>query len=389
MLLIGGALGSAVAGYFEDLWGRKTILIVNNLFYIVGSIVTALAVNEGMLIAGRFIYGIGAGVATSVGPVYFNEISPSKLRGAVGALHEVSFNIGVLVSMICGLFLSTVPNWRWLVAIPCIFSVLQLIMMPFSVQTPKWLVMKGDNKDSYVSLKLLHSSYSEGTLKREMAEILDSQDPAAAEYKFWHIVTHPKLRVPLYVAIFFQVAQQFSGINAVYFYSTSMFDETNPGISSYMTLVIGILSVLACAISAYLMDRAGRKLLSLIGLGGMCIIAVLFTIAFRFNIPGLSDFCIYGYVAFFSVSMGPIPFVILPEYFPTQAVGDASSIAMVINWLGGYVIGQVFPLMSAGLGDYAFLPFAGFLAASFVIALIFIPETKGKPLPEILKDLGV
>jgi hypothetical protein len=121
----------------------------------------------------------------------------------------------------------------------------------------------------------------------------------------------------------------------------------------------------------------------------MILTVVVYTIALSLNVANLAVFCTFSYVTFFSFSLGPLPFVILTEIFQTQALGLASSVALPINWMASFVVGQVFPLMSSGLGSYSFLPFAGYLVIALVIVLVFIPETKGKTLAAIWGDLGL
>jgi len=278
--------------------------------------------------------------------------------------------------------------------------------------------MKRGRAGSFASLKKLRSSLTDEMINNELDEIVQSQEGSSKEFSFWSLFTDPRLRKPLLIASLFQLTQQWCGINAVFFYSTSIFDLTNPAIASDLSVGVGALTVLVTIVAAFSVDKAGRKILSLIGIAGMCATAVLYTVAFRYGIDDLALACTFIYVVFFSFSMGPIPFVILPEIFPTQglrllrclspffdrgthfsfilkcsvyiktkAVASASSVAMVVNWISGFAFGQVFPLMSSGMGPYAFLVFAGFLVFSFFIILVFVPETKGKTLAQIMRDM--
>ena len=244
---------------------------------------------------------------------------------------------------------------------------------------------------SLTSLRKLRGSLSEDKFGAEFDEMMQAHDAPenAAALHIRDLFLRPSLRKPLLLAGFLHLSHQLCGINAVLYYSTDIFNKTNPSISAYLTVSIGVLNVILTVMAGAVIDRAGRRPLLLFGTIGLTVVGILYTVAFALNIGGLAVFCTYAYISFFAISLGPIPFLILPELFPTKYLGLASSVVLPINWGFNYLVGQVFPLMSITLGSYAFLPFTGYLVFAAVIIYMFLPETKGKALALILKDMNL
>ena len=171
----------------------------------------------------------------------------------------------------------------------------------------------------------------------------------------------------------------------MFYYAGDIFKRSAPDLTDILTASVGGWNVLLTIITVGLMDKAGRKALLLFGEIGMIIVSVLYTIAFAVGVDGLAIFCTYAYVTAFAVGLGPIPFLILAEIFPTSAASKAASIAIPLNWASNYLVAQVFPIMNDALTDYVFLPFAAVLFIGTLVTLKFVPETKGKSLEEISK----
>jgi len=321
-------------------------------------------------------------------PMYVGEVSPSKYRGGLGVLMQLSITLGISVSQIVGLGLSTVPGWRWLVGLTTSVALLQLILMPFCVQSPRWLIMRKKEKEAKVALARLRGTGVE-QIESEFDYIFHGQSTAAGggHVTVWEILTNTNFKKPLIISILLQIIQQLSGVNAVVYYSTSIFEEINPENADILTVSVGLLNFALTILSVFLMDHAGRRILLMFGEIGMIITGALYTVSFAKEIGWLSIICTYLYMSTFAVGLGPIPFLILSEIFPTNVVATAASLAMPVNWLCNYLVGQFFPLMSDGLGSYAFLPFTGVLCAAFVFTFVYIPETKGKTLEHITNEM--
>lgn len=187
--------------------------------------------------------------------------------------------------------------------------------------------MKRGRAGSYTSLKKLRSTLTEAQINKELDEITSAQQEAKEDnFGLLSLFRESHLRRPLMIACLFQLTQQFCGINAVFFYSTAIFNLTSPGISSYLSVAVSIVTVAVTLVSVFTIEKVGRKILSLVGIAGMLIAAILYTIAFRFTINGLALACTFLYDIFYSFSMGPIPFVILPEIFDTQGLSFCLSV---------------------------------------------------------------
>lgn len=385
LFAIGGLLGGVIGGYLADLLGRKQLMMLNNIIFALGSLLMGFSTSTAMLGVGRVIVGMGSGISTLVIPLYIGEIAPINFRGSLGVLTQLSVTIGIFVSQIISIFMNSVPAWRWLLSMSLFIGAAQLILLPACVNSPRWLVMKGNNTEAKEALKKLRVGNTETEVNEELDSILEGQRTSGDTVTYLDLFRNPSLRKPLIVGLTLQAIQQFSGINAVFYYSGDIFEKSAPEQAEILTASVGLLNVLLTFLSIVLMDKAGRRALLIFGEIGMIVVAILYTIAFSLDINWLGIVCTYAYVSAFAVGLGPIPFLILVEIFPTSAVGKAASLAIPINWGSNYLVAQLFPIMSDAISDYAFLPFAAVLTLAFFFTLKFVPETKGKSLEEISK----
>ncbi|MPC16930.1 Glucose transporter type 1 [Portunus trituberculatus] len=345
-----------------------------------------------MLILGRLVIGINCGLNTSLVPMYISEIAPLNLRGGLGTVNQLAVTIGLLLSQVLGIeqLLGNKKAWPILLGLAVVPAVMQMVLLPVCPESPRYLLMSRQMEDEArrALRRLRASSHVEEDIEEMRAEEAASQ--TEAHMTMLQLVRNSNLRMPLTIGVVMQLSQQLSGINAVLYYSTSLF--TAAGLeewqSKYATLGVGSVMVVMTLVSIPLMDRAGRRTLHLYGLGGMFIFSIFITISLLIKemmswmtfISVISTLC---FVIFFSVGPGSIPWMITAELFSQGPRPAAMSIAVLVNWLSNFIVGIGFPKMQETFENYTFLPFSVLLGCFWIFTYYKVPETKNKTFEEI------
>ena len=427
MFAIGGLLGAMMAGPMSDKFGRRDSMIIIDSSFIVGAVLLSTATTSAQFAIGRIFVGIGSGFMTVVISMYIAETAPPKYRGALTSFLQLFMTIGILVIECIGLGLSSATGWRIVVVITVVPAILQMLFLPFCARSPRWLI--GQNRIDEARVELLR--LRNGNIEEEFADMVlgltkggtadkklylkpeeegvrttdrdsatgfpaqNSEVPqeSAAEFEsevnlnFLQVMSIPVLAKLTIKMMILHASSQLTGINAIMYYSTSIFEYTFGNKAPYVTIGVAGLNVVVTVIALALVDRLGRKMLLTISAGGMCIFSVLEVIGLRFAIGPLQVLCVMLFVASFAVGLGVIPFVITAECYPTYAVGAAVSAALVVNWFCNFIIGLIFPTLQAACGPYVFLIFAGISLFTFFFVIFFIPETKQKSIDVIGREL--
>uniref|UniRef100_H2Y402 Major facilitator superfamily (MFS) profile domain-containing protein n=1 Tax=Ciona savignyi TaxID=51511 RepID=H2Y402_CIOSA len=399
---VGGMIGSLCAGFAADRYGLKKPMLYNNFTAILAALLmgfSKLAGSFEMLIIGRFIIGINSGINMGIAPMYLTEIAPVKYRGVFGTLGQLGVVTSMLLSQVLGLrwLLGTSTLWPLLLALTGVFAVYQLAVIPFCPESPRFLLVKMNKEDeAREALQWLRGSHYNS--KEEMNQMSSEHEAGKDEQKttIKELFTVSHLRQPLIIAIVMQLSQQLSGINAVFYYSTQLFLAAGipQEYTGLTTVGVGIVNVIMTIVSLSLIEHAGRRILHLIGLGGMCVCSILLVVnieIFKFLlttdmkvvISWLTLVPILLFVAFFQTGPGSIPWFITAELFNQSARPAAVSIAGLVNWLGNFTIGLAYPSINAEIGGYTFIIFAVLLAIFWIFTYFRVPETKGKNINEI------
>ncbi|XP_065172418.1 glucose transporter type 1 isoform X4 [Atheta coriaria] len=398
---IGGMLGGFSGGMVANRFGRKGGLLLNNVLGIGGACLmwfTKVTNSYEMLFIGRFIIGVNCGLNTSLVPMYISEIAPLNLRGGLGTVNQLAVTVGLLLSQVLGIeqFLGTNEGWPLLLGLAICPALLQLILLPICPESPRYLLItKQWEEEARKALRRLRASNQvEEDIEEMRAE--ERAQQAEASISMMELICSPTLRAPLVIGVVMQLSQQLSGINAVFYYSTSLFASSGLTDESakFATIGIGAIMVGMTLVSIPLMDRTGRRTLHLYGLGGMFIFSIFITISFLIKemidwMSYLSVVSILSFVVFFAVGPGSIPWMITAELFSQGPRPAAMSIAVLVNWLANFLVGIGFPSMKAfalqnALENYTFLPFSVFLAIFWIFTYKKVPETKNKTFEEIL-----
>ncbi|XP_016077724.1 PREDICTED: solute carrier family 2, facilitated glucose transporter member 1 [Miniopterus natalensis] len=390
---VGGMIGSFSVGLFVNRFGRRNSMLMINLLAFLSSVLmgfSKLGKSFEMLILGRFIIGVYCGLTTGFVPMYVGEVSPTALRGALGTLHQLGIVVGILIAQVFGLdsIMGNKELWPLLLSIIFVPALLQCILLPLCPESPRFLLINRNEENRAKSvLKKLRGT---ADVTRDLQEMKEEGRQMMREKKvtILELFRSPLYRQPILIAVVLQLSQQLSGINAVFYYSTSIFEKAGVQQPVYATIGSGIVNTAFTVVSLFVVERAGRRTLHLTGLAGMAGCAVLMTIALALldQVPQLSYLsivAIFGFVAFFEVGPGPIPWFIVAELFSQGPRPAAIAVAGLSNWTSNFIVGMCFQYVEQLCGPYVFIIFTVLLVLFFIFTYFKVPETKGKTFDEI------
>ncbi|XP_061793625.1 solute carrier family 2, facilitated glucose transporter member 1 [Nerophis lumbriciformis] len=390
---VGGIFGSFSVGFFVNRYGRRNAMLVANVLALLSSALmgfSKMASSFEMLIIGRFVVGFYSGLSTGFVPMYVGEVSPTALRGALGTLHQLGIVVGILIAQVFGMdvIMGNTDLWPLLLGLIFVPSVVQCVLLPFCPESPRFLLInKNEENKAKTVLKKLRGT---NDVSADMQEMKEESRQMMREKK----VTIPELfrspiyRQPLLVAVVLQLSQQLSGINAVFYYSTSIFEKAGVAQPVYATIGAGVVNTAFTVVSLFVVERAGRRSLHLLGLLGMAGSALLMTIALALLdqlkwMSYLSIVAIFAFVAFFEIGPGPIPWFIVAELFSQGPRPSAFAVAGFSNWTANFIVGMGFQYLEAACGAYVFVIFIALLLFFFFFTYFKVPETKGRTFDEI------
>ncbi|XP_070698105.1 solute carrier family 2, facilitated glucose transporter member 2 [Pempheris klunzingeri] len=390
---IGGMLSSFLVGYVGDLRGRvKGMLMVNVLAVTAGLLMGLCKMWKPhiMVILGRAVMGLYCGLTSGLVPMYVGEIAPKAYRGALGTLHQLAIVIGILISQVIGLdfVLGNDDMWPLLLGLsgaPAVFQSFLLFLCP---ESPRYLyIVLGKEQEARKSLHRLKGAYDPTPDLEEMRREKEEADKEA-KISILSLIRSSVYRQQLLVALMMHLSQQLSGINAIFYYSTAIFDRAGVGQPVYATIGVGAINAFFTLVSVMLVDKAGRRTLTVAGLAGMCCCAVAMTVGLRFQseyswMSYVSMSAIFLFVSFFEIGPGPIPWFIVAELFSQGPRPAAIALSGCCNWTSNFIIGMTFPYIQAWLDCYVFILFAVLLLGFTVFTYLRVPETKGKTFEEI------
>ncbi|XP_047216806.1 solute carrier family 2, facilitated glucose transporter member 3 [Girardinichthys multiradiatus] len=390
---VGGMIGSFSVGTIVNMFGRrKSMLFANVLALLGGGLMglSSLSRSFELVIIGRLIIGVFCGLSTGLTPMYVGEISPTAVRGAFGTLHQLGVVIGILVAQIFGLesLLGSDNLWPLLLALTILPAVLQTIMLPFCPESPRYLlIVLNKEEEARKALERLRGSED---VSDDIQEMKEEGMKMAMEKKVTvlELFRSPNYRQPIIIAIILQLSQQLSGINAVFYYSTGIFEKAGVTQPIYATIGAGVVNTVFTVVSLFLVERAGRRTLHLVGLAGMAVSALLMTISLSLvesnqSLSYLAIVAVFSFVASFEMGPGPIPWFIVAELFSQGPRPAAMAVSGCSNWTANFLVGLGFPKLEELCGPYVFLIFMVLLILFFIFTYLRVPETKGQTFDEI------
>ncbi len=393
-IMIGCLVGALAVGSFSDKYGRKKLMMVTAIFFMISALGCSLAHNLWFFILSRIIGGIAVGSASVLGPTYISEIAPAERRGTLVSNNQLAIVIGILLAYVIDYSLVNVLNgWRYMLAVPFIFGLLNLILLNISFpESPRWLAKIGKTDESYsIFQKIGGNAYAAEELIT-VSKSLNKHDNGN-DAKFSELFKG-KFAYIMLLGTILAVFQQITGINAVVNYAPSIFQKTGVGGDTALlqSIIVGFVNFIFTIVAVRLVDIWGRKTLLLLGSAGMTISLIYLTLTFAFNASNSLGVLIslLAYIAFFAASLAPVMWVVTSEMYPTRLRGIAMSFSTGISWAFTLLVVQFFPWLLNNLGGMiSFGLFAGFSLLAFIFIKFYIPETKGKSLEQIEADLGL
>lgn len=389
-LLFGSIGGVFIAGKAGDHFGRKKVLMLAAFLFLLSAIGSASAHVLIFFLISRILGGIAVGIASILSPMYIAELAPAKYRGTLVSMNQLAIVIGILVAFFSNYLLvgTGENNWRWMLlvmAAPAILLFFSLFLVP---ESPRWLVARNRNDEA---LQVLIKTSGKETAQAELLEIEDTLKNQE-ESTFSELLS-PRIRPLLFIGIILAVFQQITGINTIMYYAPKIFANVGQSNDTALlqTLMIGGTNLIFTLMAMALIDRFGRKLLIIFGTTGMMLMLTGLSVLFFTNQTSgvLVLIFILGYCAFFSASLGPTVWVMVAELFPNRLRSKGMSVAVVALWIACTIITIAFPIMLEKLsGGITFMIFALICLANLLYVLKYVPETKGKTLEQLEKELG-
>jgi sugar porter (SP) family MFS transporter len=389
--LYGTVVGSLLGGWPADRFGRKATLLWIGILYFVGAVGSGLAPNVATFIVARVIGGLGIGISTVVAPMYISEIAPPKHRGRLAGMFQFNIVFGILIAFVSNALLAgTGANaWRWMLGVAAFPSLLYAAFCFGLPESSRWLLSrKGDREAGLEVLQRIEPEASTAELTAEADAIIAASTEKASSGHFWTMRLHKPILLAILIAFF----NQMSGINAILYFAPRIFELT--GLAAKTALLqsigIGLTNLVFTFVGLWLIDRLGRRTLLYIGSFGYIASLGLVAWAFFTNHLSIVPVCIFAFIAAHAIGQGAVIWVFISEIFPNRHRAEGQSLGSFTHWIFAAALTTFFPKMvTAFPPGYVFSFFAGMMVLQLIWVNTMVPETKGVPLEQIQKQLGI
>jgi len=390
--LVGCVVGTLIAGWLADRYGRKPGLVVSGLLFGACALGCAFAPNPEILAIARFVGGIGVGVASMVTPMYIAEVAPARIRGGLVTMNQIAIVSGMVLSYLANRMIveqgstewMVTTGWRWMLGmmlVPCLIFLVLTVWVP---ESPRWLAKRDRRSDAR---RILGRLLTAREVESEYESILSSLQVEEGRMRE---LFQPGSRRITYMTMVLALFQAITGINIVMYYAPRIFLNAGIGTGDAYghSIIIGLVMIFFTAVALLLVDRVGRRPLMIAASAGMGISLFLMGLAFpQAEQSGLLLLiCTLSFVSWFSVGMGGIYWVVVSEIFPNRVRGRAMGLSVVFLWGGNFLVAQFFPAMLSALQGSVFNVFALACLVCLVFIIIYVPETKGRTLESIERE---
>jgi sugar porter (SP) family MFS transporter len=402
--LIGCLLGAMVAGVLSDRFGRKRLLILCALLFTVTSIGNGLAPNFTVFVSWRILGGVAIGLASSLSPMYIAEVAPAQIRGRLVSVNQLTIVIGILLaqivnnSLVSGMekgiseeFLAqswyVQSSWRWMFGLTAVPSILFFLSMFALPESPRWMVKNGaPDRAEAVLAKIGGRQYAAAALA-DIASTLKSE----IQKVNYRDLLQPRMKKVLLLGMILAVFQQWCGINVIFNYAEEIFRAAGYDISDVLKNIVwtGSVNLIFTFLAMGIVDRGGRRPLMLFGSAGLAVIYVLMGYCYFTDIKGLPMLLlVLAAIACYAVSLAPVTWVVISEIFPNRIRGAAMAVSVTSLWIACFILTYTFPILNRRLSPAGvFWLYAGICLAGFIFIIFKLPETKGKTLEDIEREL--
>lgn len=389
--LYGTVLGSLIGAWPADRFGRRPTLLAIGVLFLASALGSALAPNVPLFIVARFIGGVGIGVSTVAAPLYISEIAPPAQRGRLAAMFQFNIVLGIVIAFLSNALLARIgiDAWRWMLGVAAVPSLAYIVMCLGLPESPRWLLTrKGDRLAALQVLSQIMRGASLDELETSADTIVAASKMETEHARFWTW----RLRRPIALAFLVAFFNQLSGINAILYFAPRIFALTGLGQQAALlqSVGIGVTNLVFTFVGLWLIDRLGRRTLLIIGSIGYLLSLGACSWAFYSGHESIVPVCIFAFIAAHAVGQGTVIWVLISEIFPNRYRAAGQSLGSATHWVFAALLTTVFPVMVSAFHPGAiFLFFCGMMALQLIWVLTMVPETKGIPLEEIQRRLGL
>ena len=388
MALWGTVVGALFGSIPTNKFGRKNTLFIIGVLYLVSALGSALVNDPISFAVFRFIGGLGVGASTIAAPTYISEIAPPKSRGRLVSLYQFNIVLGILMAFLSNYLLRDAGNqpWRWMLGVEAIPAFVYMIFVLTIPKSPRWLLSKSKNAEAEKVLLQMNNAIDVKELRHELQS--GNRVRISSETIFLK-----KYRFPLMLAFFIAFFNQLSGINALLYYAPRIFEIAGLGqeTSLLSSIGIGVVNLIFTLVGVFLIDRVGRRHLMLVGSFGYIVSLLLVACAFFLDWEGIwVPIFLFVFIASHAVGQGAVIWVFISEIFPNHLRASGQAFGSSVHWVLAAIIPSFVPVLFTSIGaGYVFLFFALMMFFQLLFVLFMMPETKGKSLEVIGKELSL
>ena len=400
--VIGCLVGVMISGSLADRYGRKPLLTAASLIFIISAVGTGAANGISWFIFYRLLGGVGIGIASNLSPMYIAEVSPTNIRGRFVSINQLTIVLGILSAQLVNWLIADPVavgenifeswngqwGWRWMFWATVVPATLFFITVFFIPESPRWLANQlKHEKAENIFTRIGGSEYA----RNEMVEIKSSININVQKAKFSMLF---KGRIPaiLLIGIVIAAFQQWCGINVIFNYAQEIFSAAGYQVDDILfnIVITGVTNVVFTFVGMYTVDRLGRRALLLFGSAGLACIYIPLGICYYYHVTGIAVlFLVMMAIACYAMTLAPVVWVVLSEIFPNHIRGMAMAVATFSLWTACFVLTYTFPLLNKSLGSYGTFWLYGLICIlGFIFIKMKLPETKGKSLEEIEKEMS-
>ena len=402
--LIGCMIGACTCGWLADRIGRRKMLLVSAIVFLLSSIATGAFSTFSQFLVARFFGGIGIGIASGLSPMYIAEVAPTEIRGKLVSLNQMTIVVGILAAQIVNWQIAEpIPAdfspadiaaswngqmaWRWMFWAAAVPSMAFLLLVFFIPESPRWQALKGiTDKAQQTLARIGGETYAEREMQAIAAANADAQEQAGLKTLFSKPF-HKVLLLGIVIAVF----QQWCGTNVIFNYAQEIFQSAGYSVGDVLfnIVITGVANVLFTFIAIFTVDKLGRRRLMLIGAGGLCMTYAILGGCYYMHITGFfMIILVVAAIACYAMTLGPCTWVLISELFPNRVRAIAVATCTFALWVGSSSLTYTFPLLNKSLGSYGtFWIYALVCGCGFLFFLRRLPETKGKSLEQLEKEL--
>ncbi|MDR2121423.1 MAG: sugar porter family MFS transporter [Tannerella sp.] len=396
--ILGCLAGVTVSGSMADRYGRRPLMLVASVVFIVSAVGTGCANTIDGFVFYRLIGGIAIGIASNVAPMYIAEISPQEVRGRFVSVNQLTIVLGILSAQLVNWLIAGPvaegerlleswngqAGWRWMFWAENVPAALYLIFIFFIPESPRWLAVHARHSDAR---RILSRIGGDGYARTEM----EKMQHAVAEHAGFAVLLRGRMPYVLLTGIVLACFQQWCGINVIFNYAQEIFAAAGYTVSDILfnIVVTGVTNVVFTFVGMYTVDRIGRRALLLFGAVGLACIYAALGVCYCAGIAGVAVlWLVVAAIACYAMTLAPVVWVVISEIFPTRVRGMAVAVSTFFLWAACFVLTYTFPLLNGALDAYGTFWLYGFICLlGFVYIYRNLPETKGKSLEDIEEEL--